>query len=86
MTRMTDFDPYDLLVDMSTRLARLETAHNKMAKIFQQHEQELTITLHTLKQLQVQHQAVVQRMAKLEFDLRAVDQYNSLLNQQERTK
>jgi hypothetical protein len=83
MNRMTDFDPYDMLVDITQRLARLESAHNKMAQAYQQHEQEVTITLHTLKQLQIQHQSLLQKMAKLEFDLKSVDQYNSLLHRKE---
>ena len=86
MTRMTDFDPYDLLVDMSTRLARLESAHNKMAQAYQQQEQELTIALHTIKQLQLSQQTLIQRTAKLDFDIKSVDQYNSLLHRKESAK
>ena len=49
---MPDFSPYDLLIQMELRMNQLEKAHNKLADAYQQSEQELTIALHSVKQLQ----------------------------------
>ena len=49
---MSDFNPYDLLIQLDIRYNHLEKAHNKLADAFQQSEQELTIALHSVKQLQ----------------------------------
>ena len=49
---MPDFSPYDLLIQMELRMNQLEKAHNKLADAYQQSEHELTIALHSVKQLQ----------------------------------
>ena len=55
MTRMTDFDPYDMLVALNDRLTRVEAVHNRLAISYNQTEQEFNIALHSLKQLQEHH-------------------------------
>jgi chromosomal replication initiation ATPase DnaA len=47
-----NFDPYDALVELNQRLVALEKAHNKLAFNCRQHEEELTITLQAIRNLQ----------------------------------
>lgn len=50
-----DFDPYTFIMKLSSRLDRLEHAHNSMAHAFHQSEQELNETLKLLRSLQINH-------------------------------
>ena len=61
-----DFDPYDALINMSERLQLLEQAHNKMAHAYQLTENELTLTLHSLRNLQQRHVNLMNRVDALE--------------------
>lgn len=61
-----DFDPYDALISMNERLHRLEQAHNKMAHAYQQSENELTVALHSLKNLQQKHINLMVRVDRIE--------------------
>jgi len=54
------FDPYDLLINLSERLNRLEHAHNKMAHAFQRTERDLNIALQSLRHLQQKHLELLQ--------------------------
>lgn len=56
-----NFDPYDLLMETADRLSRLEQAHNKLAHAYQKTDQELTVALHSLKNLQQHHLRLKQK-------------------------
>lgn len=61
-----NFDPYDILIQVSDRLARLEQAHNKMADAFHKTEVDLQVTLHSLRNLQQRHLQLTQKINELE--------------------
>lgn len=61
-----DFDPYDMLIQLSERLHRLEQAHNRMADAFHKTEVELNIALHSLRNLQQRHLQLTQKINELE--------------------
>lgn len=47
------FDPFDTLIELNSRLQLLERAHNRMAHAYQQTEQDLSLALDAIKQLQL---------------------------------
>ena len=65
-----DFDPYDVLISLQARITHLEKAHNKLAHAYQQTEQELTITLQSLRSLQQHHMKLRQECDILKQQLR----------------
>ena len=46
------FDPYDLLINLAARLQELEQKHNSLAAAYEKSENELTVALHSIKNLQ----------------------------------
>ena len=52
---MTNFDPYDALIQMQDRLMALEHAHNKLAHSYVKTEEHLTHALRALNSLQKAH-------------------------------
>lgn len=64
------FDPYDALIEMNERLHRLEQAHNTMAHAYAKSEKELTVALHSLRNLQQHHLKLSQKFTKFEVDLK----------------
>lgn len=63
-----NFDPYNMLIEINDRLTRMELAHNKLARAFQQTEQELTIALHSLKMLQQKHLQLSHTVGRLQVE------------------
>lgn len=55
---MTDFDPYEVLLDLIERVNRVEQAHNNLAHAYERSERELNQALHLLQQLQKRHLAL----------------------------
>jgi hypothetical protein len=56
MTKMyNDFDPYEMLVQMTHRLNQIENAHNGLVNAFQKSEAELSVTMKSLVSLQQAH-------------------------------
>ncbi len=57
MTKMyrTDFDPYDALIEMNQRLARVEQAHNTMADDFVACQRQIRLLEETVINLQKSH-------------------------------
>jgi len=49
-----DFDPYDVIITLNERVHQLEGAHNALAHAFKKTETDLSVTLHSLRQLQQQ--------------------------------
>lgn len=52
---MTDFDPYNALIELNERLLRLEKAHNHLAHAYEKSERELNMALDALQSLQISH-------------------------------
>jgi hypothetical protein len=50
-----DFDPYDVIMQMTDRILRLEIAHNKLVEGLHKTDKELNIALHALRHLQQEH-------------------------------
>lgn len=46
------FDPYDMLISLAARLQEVEQKHNSLAAAYEKTENELTIALHSIKNLQ----------------------------------
>ena len=61
-----NFDPYDMLIQLSERLHRLEVAHNNIADAFHKTEVELNIALHSLRNIQQRHLHITQRINEIE--------------------
>jgi hypothetical protein len=49
------FDPYDLLIELNERLSRLEVAHNKLARAYEQTEKDFSVLLTSHQHLQKAH-------------------------------
>lgn len=62
------FDPYDALIELNERLNRLELAHNQMAHAYMKTEKDLSVCLHSLRNLQQHHLKLSQKLAKFEED------------------
>lgn len=65
MTRMTDFDPFEVLMEITERLNRLENAHNNLAHAYERSEQELNQALDALQHLQKSHLYLSDFVSKL---------------------
>lgn len=55
MTRMTDFDPYDALIELNERLSELEYRHNKLVVAYELMEAELIKAHESIRVLQKSH-------------------------------
>lgn len=55
MSKMTDFDPFEALMDLNERMNRLEHAHNNLACAYERTEKELDQTMEALLSLQKSH-------------------------------
>lgn len=64
-----NFDPYDMLMQMSERMLVMEKAHNKLAEAFTKSEHELTIALHSLRNLQQAHLKLSQHVHNVNIDI-----------------
>lgn len=64
-----NFDPYDILMQVTDRLHRLEIAHNKNADTFRKTEVDLQVALHSLRNLQQKHIQLTQKVHQLEYQL-----------------
>lgn len=47
-----NLDPYDMLIQLSERVNRLETVHNRLAHDYQKSQADLNIALNSLQNLQ----------------------------------
>lgn len=76
----TQFDPYDMLIELNERLNRLEAAHNKLAHAYQQTERDLSMTLDSLQSLQKAHLTLSELWANS-----TLERFTKDLNRQSRT-
>jgi hypothetical protein len=67
-----DFSPYDALMELNERMARLEHTHNNLAREFQKTSNEFTILLEEFNNLQTSHL----NLAKL-VGITAIGKYTS---------
>jgi hypothetical protein len=66
MTKMyrTDWDPYDVILELASRLDRLESAHNRLSEDYIRSQRDLTVALESIRNLQ-HHQ---RDLANIMFD------------------
>lgn len=64
-----DFDPYEFLIQTVERQQRLETAHNRLADAYSKSQHDLTVSLHTIQNLQHRYISVLQRLDALEREM-----------------
>ena len=62
------FDPYDILANLSERLAQLETQHNKLVSAFEQLENNAKIIEARLRNTESSHVALASHVFKDEID------------------
>jgi len=48
----TDWDPYDVIVELAGRLDRLEAAHNRLSEDYIRTQRDLTVALEAIRNLQ----------------------------------
>ena len=48
----TDWDPYDVIVELASRLDRLESAHNRLSEDYIRTQRDLTMALEAIRNLQ----------------------------------
>lgn len=53
-----DWNPYDVLINLSERMRHLEQAHNRLAEAFQRTENEFNQLLKAFQNLQKSHLAL----------------------------
>lgn len=67
-----DFSPYDALMELNDRMARMEHAHNNLAREFQKTSNDFNILLEQFNNLQKSHL----HLTKL-VGLTAIDKYTN---------
>lgn len=55
MPNFHNFDPYDALVELNQHLLEVKSAHNNLARAFEQQTQDLNLALESLNNLQKAH-------------------------------
>lgn len=73
---MSDFDPYDVLIQAMERLEQLERQHNKLAHAFQKTEREFNLALQSLKHLQQTQLHVLSKQVIMDKEVTALKQTN----------
>lgn len=68
MPLKNNFDPYDALIELNQRLTRLEIAHNKMAKAFEEQEKAFDVLLKSHQVLQKAQVSLSELFAQVLLD------------------